>query len=81
MIKINLQEFIKQRYWFGWYYWNDCRQHRMYNSTCPKCKHTGEWNFKLHGVGPLLNKLYSLQVYKMPMNNVLWDPDLYHNND
>lgn len=81
MIRINLKEFIRQRFWFGMYFWHECEWHQLYKSDCKQCNNGG-WTLlesgRSHGYN--LRWYDYTRIYKMKMNGVLWH-DNFKNED
>jgi len=42
-----LDKFIKDRYWFGWWYATICSRHYYRDPECPLCK-CGSWTRESH---------------------------------
>ena len=44
MITIDFKLYIRQRYWFGKYWWTLCDHHRHYVNGCEHCEQ-GVWSY------------------------------------
>ena len=74
MIDIDWKQYLRQHYWFGRYYWNECEKHKHYKSACESCN-KGQWMVIKKDAehnGPMY-KRYA--IFRMPMNNVVWVED------
>ena len=87
MIKIDFKCFMRQHYWFGFFYWNNCIDHKHYNSNCKDCN-AGRWKYisnkktlqtavkdsstEFMAVAFKYSNLFSNNIFRMPMNNVVW---------
>lgn len=85
MIKIDFKCFIRQHYWVGFFYWNDCKNHKHYNSDCKKCN-SGKWRYiyskgekrrtiDYSSIGFKCTNVLNSNIFRMPMNNVVWLKD------
>lgn len=76
MIKIDFKTFFRHHYWFGWYFWNECYDHKHVNTYCDDCSQ-GKWTWigpaaKVEGGKGSLFPADYYRIFKMPMNNVHW---------